>query len=249
MRSGILGVIPARLQSTRLPGKLLMPIAGKPLIWHTYQQAKRARSLDALVIATASDEIRRVAEKFGAPVIVTSGKHKTGSDCVAEAADLFTGFKPKVVVNVQGDEPMIPPALINKIVRGMVIHPDWDAAASATTTYTPEDLQESSVVKVASDARGHALYFSRSLIPFHHVQSEKPRHLAIIGLMAFRAPFLQKFISLKRMPLERVESVEQLRIIEHGYRCGLVTGAYDILGVNTYEEYERVKELIESKKS
>lgn len=247
MTSHILGVIPARLQSTRLPGKLLMPIAGKPLIWHTYQQAKKARSLDALVIATACEEIRRVAEKFGAPVIMTSGKHKTGSDCVAEAAVIFREFKPDVVVNVQGDEPLMPPAIITKIVRGMMNHPDWDAAAAATTTYTNEDLGESSVVKVSVDSKSRALYFSRSLIPFHHVESERPHCLAIVGLMAFRTPFLRRFVSLERRPLERVESVEQLRIIEHGYKCGLVVGAYNVLGVNTYEEYERVKELLESK--
>lgn len=248
MSSRVLGVIPARLASTRLPGKLLLPIAGKPVLWHTYQQAKRTRALDALVIATASEEIRRVAEGFGAPVIMTSGKHKTGSDCIAEVPGLFRRFKPDIVVNIQGDEPLIPPALISKMVHGIIRNPGWDAAAAATTTYTAEDLRESSVVKVSSDGRGRALYFSRSVIPFHHVESERPQYLAIVGLMAFRAPFLRRYVSLPRGPLERVESVEQLRIIEHGYRCGLITGSYDVLGVNTYEEYERVKELMESPK-
>jgi 3-deoxy-manno-octulosonate cytidylyltransferase (CMP-KDO synthetase) len=248
MSSYILGVIPARLNSTRLPGKLLLPIAGKPLLWHTYQQAKKSAGLDDLVIATDSAEIRHVAESWGCSVIMTSSKHKTGTDRIAEAVTKYKGKKPDIVVNIQGDEPLMPPVLINRMVRDMMHNSKWDAAAAATTTYTDEDLRESSVVLVSSAGGNRALYFSRSLIPFHHVQSERPRYLAIIGLMAFRAPFLQRFVALKRGPLERVESVEQLRIIEHGYQCGLVSGAYEVLGVNTYEEYERVKELVESKK-
>lgn len=247
-KSVVLGVIPARLNSSRLPKKLLLPIDGKPVLWHTYHRALKSSGLDDLIIATDSDEIRSLAESWGCMVVMTSSQHKTGTDRIAEAVTKYKGKKPDVVVNIQGDEPLIPPALITKMVKGMASNPTWEAAAAATTTYTNEDLGESSVVKVSSDGRGGALYFSRSLIPFHHVESERPHYLAIVGLMAFRAPFLQRFVSLKRGPLERVESVEQLRIIEHGYRCGLVTGAYDVLGVNTYEEYERVKELIESKK-
>lgn len=241
----VLGVIPARLASTRLPRKLLLPIGGRPVLEHTYRQALRARQLDDLIVATDSGEIKRAAERFGATVVMTAKAHKTGSDRIAEAVRRYRGRRPDIVVNIQGDEPLVPPQLIDAVVRKLASRSQLDAVAAASSGVRDEDFRESSVVKVACDKTGSALFFTRHDIPFVHVPGESRVTLAVIGLTGFRRAFLETYVKLPRGPLERVESVEQLRILEHGYRCGVVSGKFDIIGVNTPSEYEKVKRIIE----
>lgn len=236
----ILCVIPARLRSTRLPEKLLMPIAGKPLLYYTWQQAKKAACLRAVVIATDSEKIRRAATSFGAEVVMT-GACLTGTDRVAEAARVFGNFTPRVVVNLQGDEPLMPPEAIDACVKALA----GDAGASMSTLASPLSFSEAeadSTVKVACDRNGRALYFSRARIPFP--RSMYRGYLRHIGLYAFRMPFLMKYVGLPRTPLEIAESLEQLRILEHGYEIRVATGNFKSIGVDVESDFRRAEKEI-----
>lgn len=240
----ILGVIPARLASTRMARKMLAEIQGKTLLEYTFHQVQKAKTLDAIVIATDSKEIADVATAFGATVLMTDTKINSGSDRVAAAASLFTGFTPDIVVNIQGDEPLMPPLAIDDCVRGLI--DDTDAVVSTPATLFPagQAIDSPNFVKVVLDKNSHALYFSRSVIPFP--RDPYNTYLKHLGLYAFRSDFLYKYVSLSQTPLELAEKLEQLRILERGYTIKVVVGSYPTLEVNTPEEFEGVKQLIES---
>lgn len=233
-------VIPARYESSRLPGKALADIAGRPMIEHVYRRAAAARSVDAVIIATDDDRIRRAAAAFGADVRMTSPSHASGTDRVAEVAGTLTC---DLVVNVQGDEPLLEPAMIDEAVAPFA----GEAGLVMSTLYRriddPADLADPNVPKVVVDQAGYALYFSRAPVPFS--PDGRPglacRH---IGLYVYRRPFLLAFARLTRTPLERAESLEQLRALEHGYRIRAVETAYDTLAVDTEEHLERVRRLV-----
>jgi 3-deoxy-manno-octulosonate cytidylyltransferase (CMP-KDO synthetase) len=162
----ILGIIPARLNSTRLPRKMLQDICGRPMIEWTYRQVKKAKILDALVVATDSEEIAEVVKHAGGRVLMTSSKPQTGTDRVAEAAARFTDFKPDIVLNIQGDEPLMPIAAITKTAQLLLDHKE-DVMSTVARPYPKENpLEERGQVKVVLDMNGHALFFSRSQIPF-----------------------------------------------------------------------------------
>lgn len=242
----VLGVIPARLKSTRFPEKMLAMIAEKPLIWYTWKQAKKAKSLDALIIATDSKIIYDTVKAFGGDVIMTSDDIQSGSDRTAAALKLFKGFVPDIVVNIQGDEPLIPPKAIDDTVNALKKSGEEFVMATPSTPFESVlDLESPNFVKVVSDLKGKALYFSRSKIPY-------PRdpfggYYKHLGLYAFRSDFLKKYVKLKQTPLELAEKLEQLRVLEHGYAIKVVKGTYHNLEVNTPEEFERVKKMIAEK--
>lgn len=241
----VIGIIPARLNSTRMKRKMLAPIAGKPLVFHTWNQARKASRLDDVIVATDSDEIARALLPYGARVVMTSPKLATGTDRV-QAASKLVGYAPDIVINIQGDEPMMPPSAINKTAELLLN----DTRAVMSTVATPvtdtHELKSPSVVKVVLDKDGNALYFSRSLIPFPRSDEQVPvfKHL---GLYGYRFDFLQKFSKLKTSPLEKRESLEQLRALEHGYRIKVGVGTYIRMEVNTPQEYRQVKRIIEGK--
>lgn len=238
--SRALVVVPARLASTRLPRKVLLRDSGKYLIEHVWERARAARSAERVVLATDHPEVLAAARSFGAEAVLTSPEHPSGTDRVAEVARALgvTGDH-ELVVNVQGDEPELDPALIDRLVALM-----QDGAAPMGTLAEPigdpADLQRPQVVKVVLDRAGRALYFSRSLIP-HPAGDPDPDHPALrhVGIYAYRARFLQDFCRLAPAPLERREKLEQLRALWHGHaiQVGVVapTGAR---GIDTPEDYQ-----------
>ena len=220
--------IPARYASTRLPGKPLRLLGGRPLIEHVYRRAQ-ASGAQEVVIATDDARIRQVAEGFGATVCMTAPDHPSGADRLAEAATRLGWPDDALVVNVQGDEPGIPPLLIRQVAAALAEHPDAGIATACARIQEPAELFDPNAVKVVRDAQGYALYFSRAPIPWHRQAflaggaglSELPtdtvwfRH---IGLYAYRVAVLRQYPTLTSAPMEQAEALEQLRALWHGLR-------------------------------
>lgn len=241
-------VIPARYGSARLPGKPLLAIAGKPLIRHVYERARQSAAGE-VVVATDDARIADACNAFGADVEMTGAGHHSGSDRIAEVI-ASRGWGPDtLVVNLQGDEPCMPSALIDQVARDLAGH---DRVGMATLAYAigdPEDLFDPHVVKVVTDDAGYALYFSRAPIPWHRdefLDGCKPlpkgvRFLRHIGIYAYRAAFLQRFVGWPPAPLELAESLEQLRVLWHGERIHTSLAREEPgPGVDTAADVERV---------
>lgn len=239
----VLGVIPARLASTRLPRKMLIDIGGKPLLYYTWKRAMRARELDALIIATDSQEIQDAAKGFGAEVVMTPKTIKCGSDRAAYAARKFKTFKPDIVLNIQGDEPLLPSRAIDDVVKALKKNPDAPVATPGTPFKNFQDVNRPDFVKVIHDKNNRALYFSRSVLPYPRDAYTK-KYLKHLGLYGFRNSFLQKYTKMSQTALEKAEKLEQLRILENGYNIHVVVGNYPNMEVNTPRELKIAKGMI-----
>ena len=214
----VAGIIPARYGSTRLPGKALELILGKPMIQRVYERSRQARALDELYVATDDERIFQVVGRFGGHPIMTSPDHPSGTDRLAEAVQ---SMDVEVVVNIQGDQPFIDPVMIDEVVEPLLDDASIGMSTLMHPIYTDEDLQDPAVVKVVVDRAGFALYFSRSLIPYPR-EAEPHEVYEHVGLYAYRREFLLKIAELAPTPLEKVEALEQLRVLEHGYRIRVV---------------------------
>lgn len=237
------GIIPARYGATRLPGKALLPVCGRPLIQLVYEAARRAKSLGAVLVATDDDRIAEAVSRFGGKAVITSASHRSGSDRIAEVA---AGIECDIVVNIQGDEPLIRGETIDAAVRTLGGEPGLGAVTLAVPISGAEAADDPNVVKVVRDIAGNALYFSRALIP--HTRNgvqEGERYLKHIGLYAYRKEFLMRFAQWPRMELEEREKLEQLRILEHGERLRVIEIPYDSIGVDTPEDLERLRNILE----
>ncbi len=236
------GIIPSRLAATRLPNKPLLDIGGKTLLHRVWERARQAEFLDAVYVATPDEAIRQAVEKFGGRVLMTADSHRSGTDRLAEAAH---GLEADIIVNIQGDEPMLDPATIEQVCT-----PLWNDSAllmsSAMCPCPPEGLDDPACVKVVCDMRGNALYFSRSRIPFPRDQSGEIRVRQHIGLYAYRREFLLRFAALPPTPLERAESLEQLRALEHGFSIRMVEVAESPLSVDTPEDLAALRERLQT---
>src|SRR3989344_5422634 len=204
MSSKVLGVIPARLASSRIPEKMLKDICGKPLIQWTIERTKKARSLDALVVSTDSDKIADVARSLDVPVIMTPAELPTGTDRVAATVKLFKGFEPDIVANIWGDEPLYPADAIDACVGALSSDESLQVSCAA------DRIDD---VKVLTDLDGNALSFTRSLVPFPYNTKAPYTNYHVIGIMAMRRAFLEKFIAMPQTPIELREGVEQMRIL------------------------------------
>jgi len=237
----VIGIIPARYQSSRLPGKPLVDICGKPMIQWVYENAARSATLDDLVVATDDRRIVQAVEAFGGKSVMTSPDHTNGTDRAAEVA---RGLDVRVVVNIQGDEPFVHPGMIDEIVNPLLADPSLPMCTSMHEVTDDADFANPGVVKTVVDLTGNALYFSRSLIPYprtrngHHVYEH-------IGLYAYTREFLLTYSRLPPTPLERLESLEQLRALEHGYRIRVVETRQDYipLSVDTPEDLDKARLL------
>ena len=243
----ILGVIPARLNSTRLPGKMLLDMLGKPLIVHTYLQAKKAYMLDDVVVATDSKEIEEAVISHGGKVIRTSSRPKTGSDRVAEAAAKFKGFKPDIVLNIQGDEPLMPASAINQTARLLINEKEAVMSTVATPFKNKKELTNPGLVKVACDKDGYALYFSRSIIPYE--KTSYKHFLNHLGIYGYKYDFLLKYTRMKQTPLEKAELLEQLRALENGYKIKVGVGVFERAEVNEPHEFKKALRMMRAKKA
>jgi len=239
-KSRVVGIIPARLASTRLPNKPLLDIAGKPLIQRVYERAKSVKSLDEVVVATPDPEIASCVEGFGGKAVITSPMHPTGTDRLAEAARTIES---DVVVNIQGDEPLFDPNAVNALVKMMLDSADADMGSLMTPT-SPGEENDPSVVKVVTDKQGFALYFSRSVIPFPR-NGESAVYRKHVGIYAYRRNFLIILGSIKQSSLETSESLEQLRVLENGYGIRMVEiPSGSEASVDTPEDLERVRAIL-----
>lgn len=229
-------IIPSRFGSTRLPGKPLLEIAGRPLIEHVYRCVERVRGLDAILVATDDDRIRSAVSAFGGNAVLTRSDHASGTDRLAEAAAAFADDT--IVVNVQGDEPMIEPEVIERILEAAALG-DAEAVTAKTSLVDPSRIVDPSNVKVVTDRNGYAMYFSRSPIP-----SSGPAFLHL-GVYAYTAQFLRRFQSLRPTPLEKSERLEQLRILEHGFRLRVVEVESFSWGIDTPGDLEAFEKWLE----
>jgi 3-deoxy-manno-octulosonate cytidylyltransferase (CMP-KDO synthetase) len=230
----VLGVIPARYGSTRFPGKPLAMIKGKPMIEHVYRRCLKARMLDSVIVATDDGRIYNCVRNFGGRVMMTSPKHRSGSDRIAEIIQRpgYRGFG--IIINIQGDEPLIDPKAIDLLAKGMVSDAKLRMATLAGSFRNSKDLRNPNTVKVACDAEKMALYFSRSVIPFDRGRKAGLKaYLKHIGIYAYRRQTLLDFIHWSQSKLERTEKLEQLRALENGVRIKVIKTTYLPVAVDT----------------
>jgi 3-deoxy-manno-octulosonate cytidylyltransferase (CMP-KDO synthetase) len=246
-------IIPARYGSTRFPGKPLAPLKGKPVIQHVYENAVAARLARAVVVATDSEEIAARVSAFGGRAVMTSGGHASGTDRAAEAAASGQYAMYDIIVNVQGDEPLIRHEMVDAVVE---LLDDERASVStlARKTGSPDDMLDPNVVKVVLDAEGFALYFSRAPVPYQRdtwkdlgslrgSRFEAHKHIGIYG---YRRDALMRLTGLPQSALERAERLEQLRALENGFRIKVGITPFDTIGVDTPKDLERVEKCLSS---
>jgi 3-deoxy-manno-octulosonate cytidylyltransferase (CMP-KDO synthetase) len=243
-------VIPARYASSRLPGKPLADIGGRPMVLRVLERALQAGA-ESVVVATDDVRVQQAVEAAGHQALMTSPDHQSGTERLVEVAETLGWPDDTLVVNVQGDEPLVDPALIREAARQLVLHDDAVMATLAHPIHDHADFINPNVVKVVADEAGYALYFSRAPIPWPRdafaAQQAMPHELGAlrhIGLYAYRAGFLRTYASLASSPLERHEMLEQLRVLWHGHRISLgITPTAPAPGVDTPEDLERVRAL------
>lgn len=247
-------VIPARYASTRLPAKPLKEIAGKTMIQHVYERACESNAT-RIIVATDDTRIESVAKSFGAQVCMTSVTHASGTDRLQEVVKQLGLADEEIVVNVQGDEPLIPPQVINQVARNLAAMKDASMATLSEPIHSLADFRNPNVVKVVADSRGRALYFSRAPIPWprdHFADADVqtlPAHFPCerhIGIYAYRVALLHKFVGWQPAPLEKIESLEQLRVMWNGELIHVAEAEVAVPGgVDTEEDLQRVKALLE----
>ena len=240
-----IAIIPARYGSKRFPGKVLADLHGKPVVQHVYERVSCAKSVSQVIIATDDSRIEMAVKKFGGEVIMTSPDHVSGTDRVAEAAKKIG--RGDIIVNVQGDEPLIDPAVVDAVVRKVIDDDEIDCSTAASLITDEAVYHDPNAVKVVMDIHGRALYFSRSPLPYCRDFSFKERAYVHAGIYCFRRNFLEIFTSLAPTPLENAEKLEQLRILEHGYRIGVVITVESAKGVDNGDDLEAVRKILEKK--
>lgn len=243
----VIGVIPARYSSTRFQGKVLADLLGKPMIQHVWERAKQALLLEDLIIACDDERIAKVTQDFGAKVVMTAKAHASGTDRIIEVVN---PIEVRIVINIQADEPLIHPMMIDAVAQALL---DDNAVLMATMMRkidNPTDLADPNVVKVVVDKNNFALYFSRAAIPYHAKGSQisSPACYKHIGLYAYTKDFLFTFKNLPASNLEEIERLEQLRVLEEGFRIKVIETKYDTIGVDTPQDLEKVKPYLREEK-
>jgi 3-deoxy-manno-octulosonate cytidylyltransferase (CMP-KDO synthetase) len=232
-------IIPARFQSTRLPGKALADIAGRPMIEHVYRRAASAASVSRVIVATDDRRIADAVEAFGGEARMTSASHESGTDRLAEVA---ASIECDLIVNVQGDEPMLASGVIDDAVAPFAAHPELEMSTLVRKIMDPAEMANPNVTKAVLDEQGFAMYFSRAPIPYE--RSAHADAWAHIGLYVYRRDVLLRFAALPHTALERAEALEQLRALAYGIRIKAVKTAYQTIGVDTPDDLDRVRALL-----
>jgi 3-deoxy-manno-octulosonate cytidylyltransferase (CMP-KDO synthetase) len=244
----IVAIIPARYQSSRFPGKPLADINGKPMIQHVYERAQGCFRLDRLVIATDDRRIVSAVEGFGGEALLTREDHASGTDRVAEACQLLNTSGSDIVVNIQGDEPLVESIMLDCLVEAMESTPDAFIATLAFESTSDLEYHDPNVVKVVVDRNGRALYFSRSPLPYRRDAFDEPRtFLKHMGYYAYRYSFLRTFTELPPGRLENLEKLEQLRALENGFSIQVALSPVETFGVDTPDDLKKVQQLVELK--
>ena len=245
----VIGIIPARYASKRLPGKPLLDVAGKPIIQHVFERARQAKLMTDVLVATDDEHISKVVSAFGGKVVMTPTSIQSGSDRAAYAAKSLDA---EIVVNIQGDEPFINPEMIDETVQALLDDDQIEVSTPVRRIASSEELSNPSVVKVVLDENEYGLYFSRAVIPFLRMMQdrrdwvEQHQFYKHIGLYVFRRKFLLTFTQWDRSPLEQAELLEQLRILEHGHRIKCVLTEHDAFSIDTPEDLESLRKKMRS---
>jgi 3-deoxy-manno-octulosonate cytidylyltransferase (CMP-KDO synthetase) len=243
----VIGVIPARFHSTRFDGKPLADILGKPMIQRVWEQAKQAIILEDLIIACDDDQVANVAREFGAKVVLTAKGHASGTDRICEVVN---PIDVKIVINIQGDEPLIHPVMIDTVARALLDDPLVSMATLMKKIEDPGEINDSNVVKVVVDKNNFALYFSRSAIPYHapHSTVKSVDYYKHIGLYGYTKDFLFTFKNLSTSDLEKIERLEQLRVLQGGFRIKVIETKCDTIAVDTLQDLEKVRQFLREQK-
>jgi len=240
----VICVIPARYASTRLPGKPLKLIAGRPMIQWVYEQAKKAEIPTEVIVATDDVRVYDTVLAFGGNACMTREDHPNGTSRLAEVAEKFPDAD--VIVNVQGDEPMIPPEIIDRLANAFAEEPELKMATMKARMQENE-YGDPSAVKVVTDQNGYALYFSRSLLPYPRNKSNLFKVYKHVGIYAYTRTFLMQYAAMAPTPLEQVESLEQLRVLENGYKIKVLESSFQGVGVDTQADLDAVNKILGGK--
>ena len=238
----IIGVIPARYKSSRFPGKPLVDICGKPMIWWVYQQAMKVHEFDKVYVATDDERIKAACDEHNMNVIMTSDRHQTGSDRVAEVASKVEG---DLFINIQGDEPVINPEMIQEVISIFFEDETVTFGSLKKEITDPEEIRAASTVKVVTDQKGDAMYFSRSVIPSNIKEGQMARVFRHVGIYAYKREFLEAFSKMTQTELELGEGIEPLRAMERGYKMRLKETKHSSIGVDLPEHIEKVERVIQ----
>lgn len=239
----VIGVIPARFSSTRFEGKVLADILGKPMLQHVWERAKQAIALDDLIIACDDERVAGVASGFGAKVVMTAKGHASGTDRICE---VINPLDVKIVINIQADEPLVHPAMIDALAGALMDDPEVFMASIMKKIEHPEEANDPDVVKVVADKDNFALYFSRAAIPHlaRNSQVKVPLFYKHIGLYGYTKDFLFIYRNLPVSSLEKTECLEQLRVLEEGFRIKMIETKFETIGVDTPEDLEKVRQYM-----
>lgn len=237
----VIGVIPARLNSTRLPQKILANLCGKPMIWWVWSAARKAKVLNEIFVATDDLKIYNIVKDFGGNAIMTSKRHKSGTDRIAEAV---RGIKADIIVNIQGDEPLIRHEMLSSVVKPFFEDKNVYMSTLVYKIRNKKAVEDYNIVKVVVDKDGYALYFSRSMVP-SLVRTKKIDYIyKHIGVYVYSKKFLLNLVSLKQSRLEKIEKLEQLRVLENGYKIKTVVTPYDTIPVDTADDLKKVEKFL-----
>ncbi|MHB9096344.1 MAG: 3-deoxy-manno-octulosonate cytidylyltransferase [Syntrophales bacterium] len=244
MPAQVVCIIPSRYESSRFPGKPLADLCGRPMIQHVYERVLRAKSVSFAAIATDDERIFQAVQAFGGRAVMTSPRHRSGTDRIAEAADRLALGEDAIVVNIQGDQPLFEPSQVDEVAAPLIEDPFIPMSTLIYRIIRDEEITHPNAVKVVFDHRFFALYFSRATIPFVRDRDKQAVYYKHHGIYAYRRAFLRTFTALPEGVLERLEALEQLRALEHGHRIRVVITPHDSVEVDTPAELERVRRLI-----
>ncbi|GIO41960.1 3-deoxy-manno-octulosonate cytidylyltransferase [Paenibacillus apis] len=237
----VIAIIPARYASTRLPGKPLKQIQGIPMIEHVYKNVTRSQLIDEVWVATDDERISLVVSSFGGRCIMTSSEHQTGTDRLAEA---IKSLAADLVINVQGDEPLIQGTMLDDLVRPFLENPALEMATFKSKIENDEDVLNPNIVKVITNDSGNAIYFSRSPIPYNR-DNRSVNYYKHIGVYAYKTSFLKKYVNMPQSPLELAESLEQLRALENGTIIRVIETDFELISVDTPEDLQKVSQYLD----
>lgn len=247
MKRDVVCIIPSRYESSRFPGKPLADLCGKPMIQHVYERVARAKAIPYVAVATDDKRIFNAVKKFGGNAVMTAASHRSGTDRIAEAVASMNLAADAVVVNIQGDQPIFEPAQVDEVIAPLMADPAINMATLIYKIILPEEITHPHAVKTVFDDQGFALYFSRSTIPYVRDKKLIADYYKHHGIYAYRRDFLDVFTRLPEGKLEKLEALEQLRALEHGYKIKVVITPHDSVEVDNAEELERVRQIITSK--
>jgi len=248
MKRSIICIIPSRYESSRFPGKPLADLCGKPMIQHVYERVARAKAVPYVAVATDDQRIFDAVKKFGGNAVMTSVIHRSGTDRISEAVKTLNLSADSIVVNIQGDQPIFEPVQVDEVIAPLIADP---AVVMSTLIYKivlDEEITHPHAVKVVFDSENNALYFSRATIPYVRDKKLKSDYYKHHGIYAYRRDFLDTFTQLPEGKLEKLEALEQLRVLEYGYKIKVVVTPHDSVEVDNQQELDRVRQILLAKK-